>query len=127
MPKRLPLEPDYQKALNQQNEIIAIAKRIEGLSNLKQWQEVVRNINRRIEVSTRNLMNILRGVNKDILPDRELAEAKAIAREIGLAEEIRDIEKVYAKACNDALEKKKKLEELIEKQKLPKPKRTHTY
>lgn len=127
MPKKLPLQPNYQKSLNEYNEIITIAKRIEGLSNLRQWQEVVSNINRRIQGLARSRDNILCGGNRDIPIERELAEVKSIAREIRALEEIRDIEKGYTKGVNDTLEKKKKLEELIEKQKQPKPKRTHTY
>lgn len=120
-------EPDYQKKLDQSKEIIKGAKGLEGLSNLKQWKEVVNWINRRIEALKRYRDSILLGINKDIPTDRELAEVKATAREIKAFEEIRDIEKSFTKEVNKAIEDKKKYQKRIEEQKKPKPRRTHAY
>jgi len=116
-------EPDHQKKLEQCNEIIRSAKRLEGLSNFGPWKEATKIINDRIEALKRYRDSILLGINKDISTDRELAEVKSIAREIKVLGEIRDIEKSYTKGVNEALKEKEKLQKLIEKQNKAKPKR----
>lgn len=123
-------EPDHQKKLEQCKEIIKGAKGLEGLSNLKQWKEAVNWINRRIAVLEIRKKTIecapLCEANKYIPTDRELAEIKALARQIQAFEEIRDIEKSFTKEVNKAVEEKKKLQKLIEKQKEPKAKRKYS-
>lgn len=77
-------EPNYQKKLEQCNEIIRSAKGLEGLSNFKQWKEAVKWINRRIAVLEIRKKTIecapLCEANKYIPTERELAEIKALAR-----------------------------------------------
>lgn len=118
-------DPNYQKKLEQCEEIIKSAKGLEGLSNLKQWKEVVSSINNRIEALKRYRDSILLGINKDFSTDRELAEVKSIAREIKVLGEIRDIEKSYTKGVNEAVKEKGRLQKLIEKEKA-KPKRKYS-
>lgn len=124
-------EPDYSKELEYYSAIVRGAKKLEGLSNFKQWKEVVNWINRRIKVLEIKKKTIecaeLCEANKYIPTERELAEIKALARQIQAFEEIRDIEKSFAKEVNEAVEEKKKYQKLIEKQKEPKKKRTYTY
>lgn len=122
--------PNHQQKLEQCEEIIKSAKRLEGLSNLKQWKEVVNWIDRRIRVLEIKKKTIecaeLCEANRYIPTERELAEIKALARQIQAFEEIRDIEKSFTKEVNKALADKKKYQKRIEKQKEPKAKRKYS-
>lgn len=125
--KKLLQKQDYSPEIERCNTIIRSAKNLEGLSEVKQWKEIVQHINDRIEGLKRGRDNLLCGGNKDIEPERELAEVKAIAREIRALEEIRDIEQSYSKVLTETLKKKRQLEELAKKQEEQPKKRKYPY
>lgn len=121
--------PDYKKDLERCNQIIQTAKSLEGLERSNQWKEVVNWINRKIEILEIKKKIIecaeLCEANKYIPTDRELAEIKAIARQIQAFEEVRDIEKNFNKGVNEAIKEKERIQKLIAEQEKPKVKRKY--